>query len=171
VTRWLDFSGAPPLLIPKRLVQHWHGSINPSTGKWRDLDTESPRTDYDRACASAWPGRGVIDVGEGSALAIYTEFDAHSWDAERCLVLCGGWVPSDRELSEAEWSDPLVWDTTDSEFLLMNSAANGAGRLLDDDFLQVVLEPGSYVVEYTALEGEYLGCFHRFTRSERRHAV
>src|SRR5690348_5713406 len=57
---WLDFSGAPPLLIPTRLVRHWRGSFDRTTGQYSDLNTRAPHTDYDRACALAWPGRGIL---------------------------------------------------------------------------------------------------------------
>jgi len=160
--RWLDFSGAPPLLIPKRLVQSWHGAIDAMTGKYLDLNTEAPRTDYDRACVAAWPGRSVLQVGNGSALALYTEFDEHTWDREGLVLACGSWLPSRIEMANAAWRDPFTWEAKESEFLLMNSAASGFEGLQQNEFLEVNLNPGVYVVEYASIEAEYVGCFHRF---------
>ena len=73
-------------------------------------------TDYDRACKAAWPGRGVMPVHGSFALVLYTEFDQHIWDEDSKLLACGGWLPSDQELSEAVWSEPLDWSVDDTEF-------------------------------------------------------
>ncbi len=163
MTRWLDFSGAPPLLIPSRLLKQWRGGEDPATGAYLDLDTKQPRTDYDRACSAAWPGRGVLLVGDASALSLYTEFDEHTWDEDRKLVACGSWLPTDTELSKAVWSDPLEWEVQDSEFYLVNSAASGTDSLSSAELLPVLLQPGRYVIEYADLEANRVGCFHRFT--------
>ena len=162
---WLDFSGATPLLIPKRLVPYWHGVFDTLTGAYSELNTKAPRTDYDRACIAAWPwpGRGVVQVGDGSALALYTEFDEHTWDHAGSLVACGSWMPSRSQLENATWSDSFTWETKDTEFFLMNSAASGFDGLKQDDFLEVSLIPGVYSIEYANLEAEYVGCFHRFS--------
>lgn len=67
---WLDFSGAPPLLIPQQLARHWRGRTDPSTGDYRECDADNPVTDYDRACAAAWlrPEHGGVqgNVDTGS---------------------------------------------------------------------------------------------------------
>ncbi len=166
MTRWLDFSGAPPLLIPKRLVKYWRGCLHPATGAYSELNSDDPVTDYDRACEAAWPGRGVLTVNDGSALVLYSEFDEHGWDNDRKLVVSGSWLPSNLELAKAVWSDPVNWATEDSEYLLMNSAASGVDGLDEDDFMEVHLSPGRYVIEYTYLEADLVGIFHRFTRNE-----
>jgi hypothetical protein len=161
---WLDFSGAPPLLIPRRLAPVWNGTIDTSTGRHAELDARNPKTDYDRACAAAWPGRGVLAVGDGSALALYSESDQHGWAADESVVACGGWLPDPAQLRRAEWRDPLLWRTPDSDFLLMNAAASGAVDLQSGEATVVLLQPGTYRIEFAAVEAEYFGCFHRFTR-------
>ena len=161
--RWLDFSGAPPLLMPARLASVWRGSINSTTGDYSDLTPKVPNTDYDRACAAAWPGRSLLSVGDSSALALYTEFDEHTWDIERMLVACGGWLPTDAQLAGAIWSDGLKWEAKETDFLLMNSAADGASGLRDDEFIKVRVPVGSYIVEYADIASNSIGCFHRFT--------
>ena len=160
---WLDFSGAPPLLIPTRLVRHWRGSFDRTTGQYSDLNTRAPHTDYDRACALAWPGRGILAIGNGSAIILYTEYDQHTWDRSHNLVACGNWLPADAELEAASWQSPFFWQNRDTEFLLMNSAADGATELRPNEFMEFRLPPGNYVIEYAALESTYVGCFHRFT--------
>ncbi len=163
MTHWIDFSGAPPLLIPKRLAKYWRGPLLSGTNIYSEMNQKVPITDYDRACKAAWPGRGVLPLHDSSALALYTEFDQHLWDDDRKLVACGGWLPSDEELSVAVWSDPFDWSITDSEFLLMNSAENGEDGLPQGSFIDLRLSPGRYVVEYADLEAQYVGIFHRFT--------
>jgi Immunity protein 21 len=163
MARWLDFSGAPPLLIPTRLVSHWRRGINPITGRYSELNTKTPQTDYDRACASAWPGRGILPIGNSSALVLYTEYDDHTWYEPYSIVACGGWLPSESELTAAHWEDPLAWEVGDTEFLLMNSAADGASGLRTDEYMEVCLVPGKYIVEYASLESQYVGCFHRLS--------
>lgn len=162
MTNWLDFSGAPPLLIPTRLVPYWRGAINPATGAYSDLSSDIFLTDYDRACAAAWPGRGVLPVADSSALVLYSEYDEHTWLESLGLVACGGWVPTEVELTGAAWADPVSWEIQDSEFLLMNSAADGAAGLRENDFVAVELLPGKYIIEYAHVESTYAGCFHRF---------
>jgi Immunity protein 21 len=163
MTRWVDFSGAPPLLIPARLASVWRGGINTTTGEYSDLNTKVPSTDYDRACAAAWPGRGPLSVGDSTALALYTEFDEHTWDTERMLVACGSWLPTDAELTGATWGDSLKWEVKDTDFLLMNSAVDSASGLHDDEFIEVRIPAGVYVIEYADIEANHVGCFHRFT--------
>ena len=94
-------------------------------------------------------------------MALYTEFDEHTWNPEDLVVTCGGWLPSRSQLANANWTDPITWETKDSEFLLMNSAASGCAGLRHDEFLEVSLTPGIYFVEFANLEAEYVGCFHR----------
>lgn len=161
--RWLDFSGAPPMLILRRLAHAWRGVTDPETGESRDLDIEHPVTDYDRACTAAWPGKGLLQFQETQVLVLYTEFDAHTWDSARQIIACGSWLPRDEELRRANWGDPIEWRVDDADLLLMNSAADGAVGLRDEDFMSVHLLPGYYTVEYSPIEAEFVGCFHRFT--------
>jgi hypothetical protein len=163
MTQWLDFSGAPPVLIPSSLVGLWRGTIDTDSGSHRDLDTENPKTDYDRACIAAWPGRGLVEVGKGFALVLYSEWDQVSWDPNGRVVACGGWWPSREQIESAKWADPLRWGSDHTDYLLMNSAADGSARLRAGDFVKVELPRGECVVEYAEIVGEYVGGFHRFT--------
>lgn len=159
--RWVDFSGAPPIVIPQSIAPLWRGTTDPATGQYREVNVEAPVTDYDRACAAAWPGRSVLEFGGTSVLALYTEFDLHTWDVRRHLVACGGWLPSDDDLRRGTWTDHIYWQTQHSDFLLMNSAADGQ-HLRDEDYLPLQLAPGKYAVDYCDIEAESVGCFHRF---------
>jgi hypothetical protein len=162
--RWLDFSGAPPMLIPRRLAEHWRGGTDPSTGEYRELDQQNPVTDYDRACAAAWPGRSIIEFRGAQVLVLYTEYDQHTWDSTRLIVACGGWLPSDHELRGATWSDPIRWPAEHTDYLLMNSAADASAGLVEDEFMSVRLASGVYTIEYADITSEYVGIFHRFVR-------
>lgn len=161
--QWLDFSGAPPILIPSCLVGLWRGTIDPDSGHHSDLDTDNPKTDYDRACIAAWPGRGLVEVGRGFAVVLYTEWDRVSWDPNWQVVACGGWWPSREQIEDAKWTDPLCWDSEHSDYPLMNSAADGSAGLRAHDFMKVALPYGECVVEYCRIVAEYIGGFHRFT--------
>ena len=161
--RWLDFSGAPPLLIPRSLVPFWRGTTDASTGLYREFDEDAPVTDYDRACAAAWPGRAILEFRGVQILALYTESDRHSWDGDKRIVACSAEWPSDEALQQASWTDPIQWHTKERSLLLMNSAADGNERLRDDDFIVLELDPGSYTVETSHIAFDY---FHRFTRTE-----
>jgi hypothetical protein len=160
----VDFSGAPPLLIPRSLAASWRGTTDPLTGGYRELDLSDPVTDYDRACAAAWPGREILDFMGTQILALYTEFDLHAWDANRQVLACGGWFPSDNELSRATWTDPIRWRAEHKDYLLMNAAADAWDGLLDADYILVQLRPGVYTVDYGRITSKYVGCFHRFIR-------
>lgn len=160
----LDFSGAPPLLIPQAIAHQWHGNSDPETGEYRELNTESPVTDYDRACNVAWPGKGVLDVHGEQCLILYTESDAHTWDSRRNLLACCGWLPTDEQLQVAEWNHPIVWQTRHKCFLLMNSAADASLGLIAGESMPVELPAGTYLVECADITSEYVGCFYRFRR-------
>jgi len=150
------------MLIPQSLATRWRGTTNPVTGAYSDLNTDQPITDYDRACTVAWPGRSVLDFMGSSVLVLYTEFDWHAWDTENRIVACGGWLPSYEQLRQATWTDRIQWQTQETNFLLMNSAVDAQHGLRDDDYLPVRFAPGTYAVDYCDIEGDAVGCFHRF---------
>ena len=162
--RWLDFSGAPPMLIPRSLARSWRGTTDPTTGEFRQFDRQNPVTDYDRAVAAAWPGRSILEFMGARLLVLYSEYDQHTWDSSRLILACGGWLPSDEVLRQAPWTDPVCWRAEHTDYLLMNSAADAAHDLRDDDFMPVRLSPGIYTVEYSDIASEFVGCFHRFIR-------
>jgi len=101
------------------------------------LNTAEPLTDYDRACASAWPGRGVLTLGHGSALVLYTEFDLHAWDDANHALACGGWLPTAAQLDGASWSDPLLWTVAEADLVLINSAEAGRDALETGEYIPV----------------------------------
>jgi hypothetical protein len=160
---WLDFSGAPPLLIPAQLAALWRGVIDPATGTYSELNSKAPKTDYDRACAAAWPGRGEVRLGQSTALAIYSEHDEHTWMPEERVIASGSWFPTKEELQRANWTDAFDWRADFEHYLLLNSAADGKSGLRPDDFLPVQLKRGPYLVEFAFIEAEFVGCFTRLT--------
>ncbi len=164
--RWLDFSGAPPLLIPQSLAVHWRGTTDPATGEYRECDQDNPVTDYDRACAAAWPGRSVLEFKGVPILSLYSEFDQDSWDARRQIMACGGWFPSEDDVRGATWSDPIRWRANHTDYFLMNSAADASEGLFDGEFIPVRLSSGVYTIEYADITAECVGIFHRFVRDQ-----
>jgi hypothetical protein len=97
-------------------------------------------------------------------LVLYSEYDQHTWDSTRQMLACGGWLPSDNVLRQASWTDPFDWRAEHTDYLLMNSSADAADDLGDDDFMPVQLPLGVYTVEYSDIASEFVGCFHRFIR-------
>jgi hypothetical protein len=165
---WLDFSGAPAMLIPTSAIAEWRGSLDPNSSQYSDLDTVSPKTDYDRACIAASRGNAVVPVGVSSALILYSEYDEHMWMERERVVASGSWMPNQVQLANAEWIDPIEWAVNGSDFFLMNSAANGTEELRNEDCIRVKLASGRYLVEFTFIEGDYLGCFTRLSLVESR---
>jgi hypothetical protein len=161
---WLDFSGAPAMLIPAALVSLWRGAIDPATESYSDLNSKEPKTDYDRACAAAWPGRGELRLRQSSALVLYSEYDEHAWMAEEHVVASGSWFPTPEQIRLAKWTDGFDWKADFEQYLLLNSAADGKNDLRHDDCAPVNLQRGSYLVEFAFIEAEFVGCFTRLTR-------
>jgi hypothetical protein len=164
--RWLDFSGAPPMLIPQSLAQYWRGATDPATGEYREFNKDNPVTDYDRACVAAWPGRSILEFRGVPILILYTEYDQHGWDASRQILACGGWLPSEDDVRRATWTAPIRWHANHTDYLLMNSAVDAAAGFQDGDFIPVRLSSGIYTIEYADIASEYVGIFHRFVRDE-----
>jgi|SRR5687768_1018267 len=171
--QWLDFSGAPPMLIPQRLAKYWRATTDRTTGEYRDLDLNHLVTDYDRACAVSWPGKSTLEFMGAEVLVLYTEYDQHTWDARRQMVACSGWwLPSDEELRKAKWSNPIQWRAEETDYLLMNSALDGTvecfDELLGEEWMPVRLKSGMYTIEYADVTTHGgIGCFHRFTMEGR----
>jgi hypothetical protein len=164
MTTWRDFSGAPALLLPRTELRHWHGIFNPATGSLGELNLDAPVTDYDRACkAAAWPGVGPVPVGTSYGLALYSEDDTYAWLPDQGIIASGSWVPDEQTLSGAGWGDPVLWKTKASDLVLLNSAANAAQDLRDEDMLSLWLSPGEYVVEFAFIKASHWGWFHRLT--------
>lgn len=149
------------MLIPAALVGLWRGAIDPTTESYSDLNSKEPKTDYDRACSAAWPGRGELRLGQSSALVFYSEYDEHAWMAKENVVASGSWFPTTEQLRVANWTDSFVWHAEFEEYLLLNSATDGKCDLHPDDFTLVSLKPGTYLVEFAFIEAEYVGCFTR----------
>jgi hypothetical protein len=99
-------------------------------------------------------------------LVLYTEFDQHTWDSTRHILACGGWLPSDDELRQATWTNPIRWRAEHTDYLLMNSAADGSDHLENDEFMVIQLRPGIYTIEYSDITSGNVGCFHRFIRDD-----
>ena len=152
------------MLIPAALLSLWRGTIDPATETYSSLNAKEPKTDYDRACVAAWPGRGEIPLGVSSALVLYSECDEHAWMAKENVVASGSWFPTQEQLRLANWTDAFAWTAEFEDYLLLNSAADGKNDLRPDDYVSVKLQRATYLVEFAFIEAEYVGCFTRLTR-------
>jgi hypothetical protein len=164
--RWFCYSKVPAILLPVSIARHWRGFYLPvrSSKKHPDLvigdarfridpgpNLKHPKTDLDRAWVllANPPEVQMIDVGPGFGLIFGADQDFVSWWANDLLLLIGGPVLK-KELSKmglVEWSDQLVWQTKEREFVLMNSCEHGANPKNEEQFT-VHLKPGEYVLQY-----------------------
>ena len=62
------------------------------------------------------------------------------------MLVNGCSLPELSKLGDVEWSDELVWETADSQYILMNACDHGAAPK-KSDWLDVDLVPGKYAVQ------------------------
>jgi hypothetical protein len=160
---WVDYSGAPPILLPVSLLPFWQGFYLPAapdeefpdlelpSGRFNiceDYDFVHPKTDYDRACALG----GILAVqalmvGPGFGLVFSIEFDSLTWWREHRMLVNGSSLPDVAQLQRVAWSDELVWTATEPDFVLMNACDHGANPDKEPNFA-VRFEPGEYVAQW-----------------------
>jgi hypothetical protein len=159
---WADYSGAAPILLPVSLLCYWRGFYLPSStdeepdlelpeGRFNvcsEFDFSHPKTDYDRACAlGGVPAVQRLPVGTGYGLVFATELDLLSWWPEERMLVNGGALPDLSQLGRVRWSDELVWQALESDFVLMNACEHGANPNIGVCFA-VELPRGTYVVQW-----------------------
>jgi hypothetical protein len=162
--KWVDYSGALPILLPVDIKQHWNGFYLPSepaAGRIPDLelsdasydicddfDFEHPKTDYDRACAlGGIPPVRLIPVGPGQGIIFATELDRLTWWSGQSMLVNGGVLPDLARLNDMDWSRELNLDIVGPHHVLMNACDHGADEDVTD-FFEVTLSPGRYAIEY-----------------------
>jgi hypothetical protein len=160
--RWVDYSGAAPILLPERLLPYWRGFYLPTVpgddcpdlelpdGAYTictDFDFDHPKTDYDRACSlGGIRAAQTLPVGPGHGLVLATEFDALTWWPDRLMVVNGWSLPQPDLLERVAWSDECAWRVAETDFVLMNACDHG-GKVDREQSFSVRLEPGEYAVE------------------------
>ena len=170
--KWLNTSGAPVLLLPRRVIREWRGIllreprspdamidyVDEDGGEWfihDEFDFANPRTDYDRLCASFVDGTTELlcPVGDAMALAVSDGSDTAAW--HNGLLLTGV------ENTDADVLDgkPLFeLDVRDERWVLMNSTVAGVqvvGDEDDDEWTHVTLQRGRHRVERAARDGGF----------------
>lgn len=162
-TRWVDYSGAAPILLPNRLLPYWRGFYLPAAPGEKspdlklpegafviccDFDFINPKTDYDRACAlGGIPAVQSLPVGSGHGLVFATELDTLTWWPEQRMLVNGRSLPDLVQLGCVDWSTQLVFRVAEMNFVLMNACDHGADPAKGAHF-DVRLEPGDYVVQW-----------------------
>lgn len=158
---FFNYSGAPAILLPKSIAPFWSGFYLPveddDEGLGGDLelpqgsfeicdefDLENPRTDYDRLCVQKG-ALSLFPVGSGQMLAIKTGHDCHGWWPEQQMIVEGGALPDLSKMSRIQWSAPIEWRVTDTDFVLMNACEHGADPDLRD-CAHIRLTPGLYQI-------------------------
>jgi hypothetical protein len=162
----INFSGSPPILLPRRAAVRWRGIFNRS-GQPNELNMEEPKTDYDKACAASRAGNGLLKVGGDECLVLYTESDWHIWVDSLSIIVCGNWVPPDDVLDRALWLDPLTWHCSERHPILLNSSVDTSMKLSEgDDFVRTSLLEGKYRVERASVSDDINeSIVHRFTKN------
>jgi hypothetical protein len=161
-SRWVNYSGAAPILLPVSLVRYWRGFFLPAEkhdvadlelpeGRFKicsAFDSHNPKTDYDRACAlGGIPAVQRLRVGRGYGLVFATEQDSLTWWPERLMLVNGGSLPKASLLRRVIWKDECAWRAAQTDFVLMNACEHGSNPNLGPDF-EIHLEPGQYLVQW-----------------------
>jgi hypothetical protein len=166
---WIDYSGAPPLLLPLSLAKQWRGfyiplppgdeddaDIDLIIGEDQflihdDFDTENPVTDYDRLCERCQRSNDyalTITLNKGTAIAILSSFDNIAWWPERKMLISGGNAIDETALDELAWDYLFDWELKDKKVLLMNSCDHGAAPVDYKDKHEIIpFIPAIYRVE------------------------
>lgn len=160
--RFVDYSGAAPILLPVSIMHLWNGFYLPADPKdgptdlelpngsfniCDDFDFANPKTDYNRARAlGGIPSVQTISVGSGHGLIFATELDSLTWWPEKQMLVNGGSLPLGDNFHRVTWSDTLTWQTAETDFILMNACDHGAdpGK---QNYFDVRLVPGEYQIQ------------------------
>lgn len=162
--KWMDFSGAPPLLIPERFLGVWRGFYLPADEEedcpdlelpdgrafciCDEFDFEHPQTDYDRLCARGG-GHFLHPVGPGRALVISDDSDGPVgwWPEQQMVLTVSRYLPDPACFDRLEWKGEVRWQIPDGRLILMNSCLHGADPdKPQDEFVEIDLEPGVYSI-------------------------
>lgn len=187
---WMDFSGAPPILVPEGVLPDWHGFYRPcEPDEDEDLDLggdlelpdgrafyvddefdfENPTTDYDRVCRYTQPLDRqpvcVMPVGSGEVVAITDYGDSHvGWWPERRMVLTvSRHVPDLSRIPEDAWTHGVDWTIPEGSVRLMHSCEFGTAPAADH-FVDLDLDPGRYRVDWYDWTFDYCVMLYRFTK-------
>ncbi len=164
--KWLNTSGAPVILAPRRVLRAWRGIllqeprsddamvdyVDEDGVEWfihDAFDFQNPRTDYDHLCASfAGVTERTLPLCEASALAVSDGCDSAAWWREQSMLLTG--AEECPNIATLEFAPLFELTVRDAEWVLMNSAVAGVqvlGDADDDEWTHVTLTPGEYRVE------------------------
>jgi hypothetical protein len=186
---WMDFSGAPPILIPERYLGLWNGfyledTIDPdedlnlsgdlvlpdgrSFSVWDEFDFQNPKTDYDRLCGSGHRKNFLHPLGDGHALVLvdYSDGTTGWWPEQQVVLTVSRQLPDPASFDRLAWGDELRWTVPDRRVVLMNSCLHGADpdNRSSDQFVEIDLEPGEYSITTADAEGEWCIVLHRLRR-------
>jgi hypothetical protein len=186
--KWMSFSGAPALIVPRSALDKWHGFYRlapdepPDAGPdfvsadgrafvICDPNFDAPVTDYDRLCAAPLPDVDLVSIGGVSSLCVADGADSYGWwYSGRMLITNAHRLPTDTQLARATWKRRLVWTIHEPELVLFNACDHGEDVLAramaggDDACEPLTLERGSYAVEIETSDIADAARFYRFVR-------
>jgi hypothetical protein len=185
--QWMDFSGAPPFLLPERCLPLWNGMFVPLTDleesddlelpdgqRFRlddTLDFKNPITDYDRLCAASLRAREplvLFPVGDSFGLYVHDPSDGNVgwWGEQQLLITMSHALPDPDLLDGLEWSDEVRWEIETAEIVLFNPTLHGADLANHPNYrFPFYLQPGVYSVmaaDYTDPVDDFFASLYRF---------
>jgi hypothetical protein len=156
--KWISSQGGPLILMEKRLVSNWWGSVNRASNEWTAVKDQL--TDYDRACAIE-DYLGCIDIGPGKGLVLDDEPMQTTWlpfpKEQGGMFVRWQWAPDEAsviktlgELQEELWhSTNLSFWVNDGVLLLFDAACPGSDI---DSSLTIELVAGRYFIDSAAAQ-------------------
>jgi hypothetical protein len=168
--QWFDFSGAPALLIPISLAEHWRGFYIPLPPGDDDdpdvdliigedhflisdeFDLERPVSDYDRLCkmGQTAPEAFLLKLANATALVFNSMYENIAFWPQKMLFLCGADDYIDENfLVNLSWKKLFEWAPDSESLLLMNSCDHGAAPVEYKDRHTVIMIPKvTYTVSF-----------------------
>lgn len=168
--KWIQPDGAPFMIVEEPALKFWHGCFGPTS-------SDSPMTDYDRACAVD-DYIGVITVGAYQGLVLGDESMSTAWlpftDERGGLIV--RWMYADNDeavrialshLEEAHWTDSdFLYCVHSRDLVMFDSSCSGDDV---DAFLKINLEPSCYLVSTSNFKPDARThlVLHRLTQSSQ----
>lgn len=186
---WMDFSGAPPLVVPHRCLPSWHGFFVPSepdeeddepfgdlvlpNGRvfdvWDECDFDNPATDYDRVCAhtqklenqplSLYP----VEPTEVLTITDYGDSAVGWWAEQRMILTVSRHVPDLSQIPDDGWTDAIEWDVPEGPLRLLHSCEFGTAPA-KDHYVDFEFEPGRYRIDCFDYAIDFCVMLYRFRR-------
>lgn len=184
--KWMDYSGAPPILIPERFLGLWNGFYLPVEEEEEDVygdgdfqlpdgrnfyihdefDFKNPKTDYDRICAKDG-GSYLYQLGLGHSLVIqdYSDGTVGWWPEQNMLITVSRHLPDPSTFGHLNWENEIRWQIPDKRLYLLNPCMHGEQAKEPSPEVDIIdLTPGEYSIKAAESNEKYCVVLYRFER-------